>query len=153
MATSLHRVLEFLTSAQPRRLRPALRDVVFVYTDAFQEGADNLDMGLGAVVQDQEGTTLGWFGLMLPRDVAEDILRDGSKCINELESLTVALCVRLCATVLLQRHVVFYLDNDTASDAERECYARCRGQDFGCPCGRVILHPMVRACTFTQQHS
>ncbi|CAE7610463.1 unnamed protein product [Symbiodinium natans] len=96
------------------RLRPALRDVIFVYTDASQEGVDNLDMGLGAVVQDHEGTILGWFGLLLPRDVAEDILREGKKCINELESLTVALTVRLCAAILLQRHVVFYLDNEAA---------------------------------------
>ncbi|CAE7243947.1 unnamed protein product [Symbiodinium natans] len=114
VATALQRVLEFLKGAQPRRLRPALRDVIFVYTDASQEGVDNLDMGLGAVVQDHEGTILGWFGLMLPRDVAEDVLRDGNKCINELESLTVALTVRLCAAILLQRHVVFYLDNEAA---------------------------------------
>ena len=114
VATALQRVLEFLKSAQPRRLRPALRDVIFVYTDASQEGVDNLDMGLGAVVQDHEGTILGWFGLVLPRDVAEDVLRDGKKCINELESLTVALTVRLCAAILLQRHVVFYLDNEAA---------------------------------------
>ena len=71
-------------------------------------------MGLGAVVQDHEGTILGWFGLLLPRDVAEDVLREGKKCINELESLTVALTVRLCAAILLQRHVVFYLDNEAA---------------------------------------
>ena len=40
VATALQRVLEFLKGAQPRRLRPALRDVIFVYTDASQEGVE-----------------------------------------------------------------------------------------------------------------
>ncbi|CAE7042071.1 unnamed protein product [Symbiodinium natans] len=104
----------YIAEASPRIVRAQTSETVYAFTDASQEGLQGLEMGLGAVLFNQEGHILCWFGIVLPHDLAEKLLQGKSKVINELESIAVLLLFILAREFLRGKHVMCYLDNEAA---------------------------------------
>ena len=102
---TLLQLQEYVSESRPRTLRASSSETVYLFTDASQEGEAGLNMGLGAVLYNQQGSVLAWFGIALPRK---------QKIINELESLAVVLSFVLCKALISGRHVMCYLDNEAA---------------------------------------
>ena len=71
-------------------------------------------MGLGAILYNQDGQILCWFGVVLPHSLAERLLQRKSKFINELESLAVLLLFLLGQDFFRGKHATCYLDNEGA---------------------------------------
>ena len=111
---SLLQLQEYLSESRPRTLRASSSETVYLFTDASQEGEAGLNMGLGAVLYNQQGSVLAWFGIALPQETAKVLLSGKQKIINELESLAVVLSFVLCEALILGRHVMCYLDNEAA---------------------------------------
>ncbi|CAE7493853.1 unnamed protein product [Symbiodinium natans] len=104
----------YIAEASPRIVRAQTSETVYAFTDASQEGLQGLEMGLGAILFNQEGHILCWFGIVLPHDLAEKLLQGKSKVINELESIAVLLLFILAREFLRGKHVMCYLDNEAA---------------------------------------
>ena len=111
---SLLQLQEYVSESRPRTLRASSSETVYLFTDASQEGEAGLNMGLGAVLYNQQGSVLAWFGIALPQETAKVLLSGKQKVINELESLAVVLSFVLCEALILGRHVMCYLDNEAA---------------------------------------
>ena len=105
---------DYISEARPRTLRAFSSETVYLFTDASQEGEAGLRMGLGAVLFNQQGNILAWFGISLPQEPAEVLVAGKQKVINELESLAVLLSFVLCEAFIKERHIMCYLDNEAA---------------------------------------
>ena len=114
LCAALQGLRHYIAEASPRIVRAQTSETVYAFTDASQEGLQGLDMGLGAVLFNQEGHILCWFGIVLPHDLAEKLLQGKSKVINELESIAVLLLFILAREFLRGKHVMCYLDNEAA---------------------------------------
>ena len=79
-----------------------------------KEGLTGLEMGLGAILYNQDGQVLCWFGVVLPHSLAERLLQEISRFLNELESLAVLLLFLLGRDFFRGRHAMCYLDNEAA---------------------------------------
>ena len=110
----LLRLQDYISEARPRTLRAFSSETVYLFTDASQEGEAGLRMGLGAVLFNQQGNILAWFGISLPQEPAEVLVAGKQKVINELESLAVLLSFVLCEAFIKERHIMCYLDNEAA---------------------------------------
>ena len=111
---SLLQLQEYVSEAKPRTLRAFSSETVYFFTDASQGGEAGLRMGLGAVLCNQHGSIVAWFGIALPQEIAEVLISEKQKVINELESLAVVLSFVLCEALIAERHVMCYLDNEAA---------------------------------------
>ena len=110
----LRQLQDYVVESRPRTLRAHTSETLYLFTDASQEGVGGQDMGLGAVLLNQEGCVLAWFGVLLPPPFALALTSNKQKVINELESLTVLLSFALCKPLLQERHVMSYIDNEAA---------------------------------------
>ena len=110
----LRQLQDYVVESKPRTLRAHTSETLYLFTDASQEGARGQQMGLGAVLLNQEGRILAWFGVLLPEHLATALTSGKTKVINELESLTVLLSFTLCKHLLQERHVMSYIDNEAA---------------------------------------
>ena len=110
----LRQLQDYVVESRPRTLRAHTSETLYLFTDASQEGVGGQDMGLGAVLLNQEGRVLAWFGVLLPSPLAVALTSNKQKVINELESLTVLLSFALCKPLLQERHVMSYIDNEAA---------------------------------------
>ena len=110
----LRQLQDYVVESRPRTLRAHTSETLYLFTDASQEGVGGQDMGLGAVLLNQEGCVLAWFGVLLPPRFAVALTSNKQKVINELESLTVLLSFALCKPLLQERHVMSYIDNEAA---------------------------------------
>ena len=114
LCAALQGLRHYIAEASPRIVRAQTSETVYAFTDASQEGLQGLEMGLGAILFNQEGHILCWFGIVLPHDLAEKLLQGKSKVINELESIAVLLLFILAREFLRGKHVMCYLDNEAA---------------------------------------
>ena len=114
LCAALQGLRHYIAEASPRTVRAQTSETVYAFTDASQEGLQGLEMGLGAVLFNQEGQILCWFGIVLPHDLAEKLMQGKSKVINELESIAVLLLFILAREFLRGKHVMCYLDNEAA---------------------------------------
>ncbi|CAE7270489.1 unnamed protein product [Symbiodinium sp. CCMP2592] len=110
----LRQLQDYVSESRPRTLRAHTSETVYLFTDASQEGVRGQEMGLGSVLMNQEGHILAWFGVLLPLSLAETLMSNKQKVINELESLVVLLSYALCKPLLQERQVMSYIDNEAA---------------------------------------
>ncbi|CAE7947617.1 unnamed protein product, partial [Symbiodinium sp. KB8] len=59
----LHQVQDYVFESRPRTLRVHTPETLYLFTDASQEGVGGQDMGLDAVLLNQEGCVMAWFGV------------------------------------------------------------------------------------------
>ena len=132
----LHQLQDYVVESRPRTLRAHSSETLYLFTDASQEGVGGQDMGLGAVLLNQEGCILAWFGVLLPPSFAVALTSNKQKVINELESLTVLLSFALCKPLLQERHVMSYIDNEAARVTLLPDVQRVTSFDPACRCLR-----------------
>ena len=93
----LHQELMAFKSAfsqdKPRCVDARTREVLYLFTDAHFEGGQG---GLGAVLYDESGNVVSWFGTALgPRECEALNVEDKNQIITELEALAALASLRL----------------------------------------------------------
>ena len=103
-----------LRSGPPRSIACNSLGTIYMFTDASFERGDGSG-GLGAVLFDNHGRTIHWFGLELTTGDTAPLLRDGNVVIiGELEAIVPLIALRLWGHLCRCQHVVFYIDNEGA---------------------------------------
>ena len=102
-----------MEAAKPRLISTDISVSWSLFSDASFSPEDG--SGLGAVLIDHNGTCVAWFSLHLTIDEIS-FLDTGTNqtVIGELETIVVALALKVWMPLLTSRHVVFFVDNEGA---------------------------------------
>eukprot|EP00435_Cladocopium_sp_Y103_P047544 s3100_g14.t1 len=87
-------------------------NVMYLFTDA-SFNSEARDGGLGAVLLDQGGHVVRWFGCAAPRDLCESFMaEEQEQAIGELEALAVLVALRIWKPFFESKHLIVFLDNE-----------------------------------------
>ena len=104
-----------LEKARPRCVDINVRETLYLFTDAHYEQRAG---GLGAVLYDDAGRVVAWFGHGLSTEDCSGLnINDSDQIITELEALGVLASLRLWRSRLKGRHVLAFVDNEGARGA------------------------------------
>ena len=108
---ALIRLHDRLELALPKIVSAGVFKCFYIFSDAsFSSDGTG---GLGAVLFDESHAVLAWFAFSTDRQSVLPFLQQGeSTIIGELETLAVALALKLWYTILHSSHTVFFIDNE-----------------------------------------
>ena len=113
---------KFLTESRPREVRVALaqRPVVIL-----NDGAVEDTVSVGGVLCDPVTGVLECFGSTVPQEVAQSWgrRRGDEQVIGQAELAPIVLAGRLWQEAIRGRHVLIFVDNDSARDAAIRGYS------------------------------
>ena len=89
-----------------------LRETAYLFTDARYEHECG---GLGAVLFNDKGKVISWFGQSLGRSECASLnVSNKDQIITELEALAILAILRHWRDLLVQRHLLVFVDNEGA---------------------------------------
>lgn len=111
LRTALCNLLGRLRQGVPRKIFACISETVFLFSDAsFQS---DFNGGLGAVLCDETGTVLQWFSLAVSKMQIDPILDEQCRtAIGELETIAVAVAIKLWIESIVSKHLVSFVDNE-----------------------------------------
>ena len=114
---SLFRFRDCLQDGKPHVIQSSHDDPLFIFTDACYEPGAEWCSGLGAALFDARGCFLAFFSLHVDAQ-GRQVLGEASKktIIFELEFLAVITALVHWKSILRNRPIVMYLDNNTTRD-------------------------------------
>ena len=111
---ALRAVRTGIECGRPRRVDVRSSEVLYIFTDAAF-ASDSKTGGLGGVLMSGSGEVIEWFGLNLNEKTCLAIMDENQEqAIGELETLAVYVALKKWERYLASKHVVVFLDNDSA---------------------------------------